>query len=184
MPKLQNVDFYYGAALNMIFRYNKDAMTSMVETTDYKQVYKLTTNKSKQDFIIIMKHSSPNNRIKTDYMSWQFKLSDIDRECLRKYHNEHLPTFMMFVCLSENLSGSEILIVNYEEIEPIIDKNSIIIGIEKYKNYALMFIEKAKTNALHIPRNRIEQPFDEILENVIKLNPYHYCPICGTKICM
>ncbi len=182
MPKLQKVDFFYGAALNMIFRYNKDAMTSMVETTDYKQVYRLTTNKSKQDFIMIMKHSAPNSRIKTDYMSWQFKLSDIDRECLRKYHSEHLPTFMMFVCLSENLSGSEIFIVNYEEIEPIIDKNSIIIGSEKHKNYALMFIEKAKANALHIPRNRIEKPFDEIVESVIKANPSHYCPNCGIKI--
>ena len=180
MPKLQKVDFYYGAALNMIFRYNKDAMTSMVETTDYKQVFRLTTNKSKRDFIVIMKHASP--KLKEDYISWQYKLSDIDKECLKKYHNQHLPTFMMFVCLSDNLSGSKILIVNYEEIEPVINKSSIMIGIEKNKNYALLYIEKSKTNALHIPRNRIEIPFDEIVENVISLNPYHYCPVCGTKI--
>ena len=84
MPKLQKVDFYYGAALNMIFRYNKDAMTSMVETTDYKQVFRLTTNKSKRDFIVIMKHASP--KLKEDYISWQYKLTDIDKECLKKYH--------------------------------------------------------------------------------------------------
>ena len=105
-----------------------------------------------------------------------------DKECLKKYHNQHLPTFMMFVCLSDNLSGSEILILNYEEIEPVINKSSIIIGIEKNKNYALLYIEKSKANALHIPRNRIEIPFDEIVENVISLNPYHYCPVCGTKV--
>lgn len=179
MPKLKEYDFYYGAVLNMIFRYNKDAMTSIVETTDYKQTYRLTTNKSKQDFIILIKKASVNQRIKNnDYKSWQFKLTPTDKKCIEEYYNLHFPIFIFFVCLSDNLNDSEILIANYEEIKNVIDKNGINIGVRNNENCFTLFVDKSRSNAMRIPRNRIEKSFDEIVDNVVQLNPSHYCPNC------
>lgn len=62
MGEIKQYDFYYGAIINIILSKNPDATPTLVERTENRGIYKITTNISK-DSIIFCKYASENLKI-------------------------------------------------------------------------------------------------------------------------
>ena len=102
--KIQMQDFYFGACMFSFFKHNSDTTPSIIESTDETQVIKMTTNTSK-DFYIIMKYTKNCQNRKTIYKSWTFPITDKDREMISKYHHICENIYFFFVCGESAVSG-------------------------------------------------------------------------------
>jgi hypothetical protein len=76
MSKIKVADFYYGAALSVLFN-NSDSKISaaLIESDDSRQLYCLTTNNN--ECRLFIKYRSDKIDTKTeDYYSWLFGLTE------------------------------------------------------------------------------------------------------------
>lgn len=164
MPKLHQYDFYYGAILNTILSQNPDACPTLLEVGEKRSVYKITTNSSEKDIIIFCKYAMIKDNKKDKYKSWTFGLSDSEKECIDKYHDNNYPVLIFFLCMEQNLYHSEIVICTYDEFAYVNYKKCITIGKEKNKKNFLLYTDtKERKTAKHIKSNRIEMHLNHIL---------------------
>ena len=164
MPKLKTQSFYYGAVIETIMRYNEDATPSLVEKSEHKQVYKIWTNTSKKEFYIYVKYRTDcKNNKKEKYNSWQFTLTDDDKSRIDHYIDTGIPVMLIWLCGKEGLKDSEILIINELEYEFIKDKNSVNVSLVSNERSFRLHVGGSRENAIQIPRNRIEQKFDNLI---------------------
>ena len=171
MSKLHQYDFYYGAILNAILSKNPDACPTLLEIGEKRSVYKITTNSSEKDIIIFCKYAMIKDNKSDKYKSWTFGLSDTEKECIAKYHDNNYPVLIFFLCMEQNLYYSEIAICTYDELENVIYKKCITIGKEKNKKNFLLFRDtKERKNAKQIKSNRVEMNLNDIFaDNISKL---------------
>lgn len=174
MKALKQYHFYYGAILNSIFEFNRDASPTLLEATDKRGIYKIITNTSKKEYIAFCKYAFQQENKSNTYQSWKFAFSDEDKTILQKYYDENYPIFIYFLCGRKGLMNSEIAICSYEEYSVVKNKQTITLGREKHKSYFNLHIEKSRASSIHLKRARIEQKIDDIIEEIINFSPEHY----------
>lgn len=167
MSKLKQINFFYGAILNAILEKNPDCSPTLIlADNDTRQVYKVLTDNSPQDYILFFKHSSCRTKDDSTYSSWTFSFSDSDKELLKTY-NRNNPIFICLLCLQKNkLQDSEVAILTYEEYLKINNKNTFTIGLEKRKRNFLLFLgdSRARADAYLISRDRIAKSLNFLLK--------------------
>ena len=182
MKALKQYHFYYGAILNSIFEFNRDASPTLLEATDKRGIYKIITNTSKKEYIAFCKYAFQQENKSNTYQSWKFAFSDEDKIILQNYYDENYPIFIYFLCGHKGLMNSEIAICSYEEYRVVKEKQTITIGKEKHKAYFNLHVEKSRGSSIHLKRSRIEQKIDDIIEEIIYFSPEHYKLIINKKI--
>lgn len=152
-------DFYYGAVLSMLL-FNKKFKPALVESDDNRQVYDLSNDKA--DYRIFIKYRSKKQDIKTiDYNSWSFSFTDVDKSEIQDYLDDGYNLFLILVCATTELSGSEIAVVNKQEIKELfsLGKDSITISRKKGEHSFRISIGGGRENAMLIRNNRFEELF-------------------------
>ena len=179
MKSLKLQHFYYGAILTAIMEYNPDASMVLVQPqNDSRKAYKITTNSSKECFIIF---KYANERTQGS-RSCVYAVSDEEKFVLKQHYDAKIPTFLYLLCANKKLKDSEIAILNYDEFILVSDKTNFTIGSKKNFPNFYLHRDKHKDNDLLIPRNRIEKTFDELIDDIVKASNGYYCPNCGTHI--
>lgn len=167
MSKLAVRDFYYGAFLSALFRYNEDASPSLIEGWDNHHTFKVLTNTSSKEFIVYMKYrSAPTPSVKDNYTSWSFQLTEKDKVKIAECNATNCLVFLILICGTDDFVGSEIIVVTPSEYQQVKDKNSLTIGLKSGEQYRL-HIEKARNTAIKIPSNRIEKRFEDLIKEEI-----------------
>lgn len=179
MKSLKQEHFYYGAILTSILEYNPDASLVMLQPhNDTRKIYQIMTNTS-QECVIFFKHAFEKTN---GSQSWIYQFSESDKEFLKQRHVDRMPTFIYLLCGVENLRNSEIAVLRYDEFAKVINKKAFTISLKKnYPNFYLHTTKSPKGD-LRIPRNRIEKPFDDLINDIVESSNNYYCPNCGTHI--
>ncbi|SHN66166.1 hypothetical protein [Desulfitobacterium chlororespirans] len=158
MGKLTNADFYYGAVLSHLLTSNKEHRPSLIEDSEEKRVFMITTDKYSY---ILRTHKSEGKRdIKENASSWSFNLSvKIVQRLQSNFKNGILNVIALILVDSQKLSDSKIIYFTdkhlqakgaYEQLP-----QSISFTVRKYanKNDYLLFIDKKKENAIPVKQN-------------------------------
>ena len=165
MPKIQQRDFYFGAALSMFFKHNQDTKPSIIEAIENSsQIMKMTTNTS-DDFYVFMKYTADKKLLKNDEKkSWSFPLTEKDKSIIAKYHSVGIPIYLFFICgYNEEYKTGEIAVLTYEEYEHIKHKSSLTITITKPGDkHFNVHIGKAQDQTFPVATNRIGKRITDI----------------------
>lgn len=173
MGEIKQYDFYYGAIINIILSKNPDATPTLVEKTENRGVYKITTNTSK-DSIIFCKYASEKDNKSRNYRSWGFAFSETDKKVLKKYYDKKFPVLIYFLCKEKDGKSGMVAVCTYEEFCAVKDKKTITIGKPKNKSYFNMHTEKKRETAIPLRTKRIESCLEDIINQVIDFSPVHY----------
>ena len=122
MKSLKQEHFYYGAILTSIMEYNPDTSLVLLQPqNDSRKVYRIQTNSS-QECVIFFKHAFEK---KEGSQSWVYRFSDTDKQFLKECHENKIPTFIYLLCAVNNLKGSEIAVLRYDEFAEVVERYSI-----------------------------------------------------------
>lgn len=164
MPKIQQRDFYFGAALSMFFKHNQDTKPSIIEAIeDCAQIIKMTTNTS-NDFYIFMKYTTKQRLLENkEKKSWLFQISQKDKEKIEKYNTNDTPIYLFFICgYNEDYKTGEIVVLTYNEYCKISHKSSVTVNKKNNSKHFNIHIGKAEKDSFPVPTNRIEEKITEI----------------------
>ncbi|MDU2241859.1 MULTISPECIES: hypothetical protein [Paenibacillus] len=153
MAKVTQADFYFGAALSILF--NNNMIPALVEGGDNRRIYKISTDTSAYD--IYMKYRSKRTTGSNDYSSWQFTFSEDDIFEIKKNINKEF--IMLLICGKEKLNTSEIVILDYNDITCIFETNKRSFTISRRKNekYYRISMGGGRENSLQIKARLLSQ---------------------------
>lgn len=161
MSKIKVADFYYGAALSVLFNNsNKKISAALIESDDNRQLYSLMTDDIECRYFI--KYCSDKTYTKTeDYYSWSFGLTGKDKNEIQVLINEGYNLVLALVCGVLELSDSELAMIDKEQIKELIDleKGSITISRRKGEHAYRISIGGGRENAMQIAANRFDKLF-------------------------
>ena len=162
MPKIQQRDFYFGAALSMFLKHNIDSRPSMIEETkdSSTQILKMCTDTSR-DFYIYMKYTTDCRLTKTeDLISWSFNFSSSDKSLIDSKIAENIPVYMFLICGIQSENSGEIAVLTPKEYQLIKHRNSITINLKgKRPQTFAVHIGKSRSDVIRVPRNSIMKHF-------------------------
>lgn len=163
MAKIQLRDYYFGAALSMFFKHNKDSRPSMIESSkNNSQLYKMTTDTS-EDFFIYMKYTEQEAPSQNpEYHVWQFPLSEKDKSIIDNCIVSGLKTYLILICGQDSLNGGTIAILTQDEYSRITHKTCIRIRTQGQKPKKFYIVDRKSTNTFSIDINRIEKRITDI----------------------
>jgi len=154
MSKIKVADFYYGAVLSLLF--NNNIVPALVEGNDDRQVYDFTTNNI--DFRLYIKYRSKCYTGTTgEYRSWQFSFSKEDLEEITDYLKGGYNLQLALGCGTDGLNGSELAVLNSEDIRKcfVSGKTSITISRAKGERAFRISIGGGRDNSIRVPSNRL-----------------------------
>lgn len=157
MSRLKVADFYYGAVLSILF--NNGLKPALIEGNNDRQVYDLTTNKGECRLFIKYRACKQDTK-KSDYYSWVFNIS-AEGEELQEYMENEYNLVLALVCGSENLTESEIALLDKEQITEILNhkKTSITISRKKGEKAFRIPTDSGRATGIKIKSNRFEELF-------------------------
>lgn len=155
MPRFQQRDFYFGAALSMFLRYNSDSRPTLFENIDKTtRLIKMTTSTS-DDFYVFMKYTIRQKNCVHKYTSWNFQFSEKDKEVIQTFNSPNTPLYIFFICGIDGNTG-EVAILKYDEYLLIEHKTSVTINKEnKCDKHFNIHYAKSKKDTLPLATNRI-----------------------------
>ena len=160
MSKIKVADFYYGAALSVLFNNsNKKIRAAIIESDENRQLYDLMTNNTCRLFI---KYRSRKQDTKTeDYSSWMFSLTTRDLNELRSIIDNEHNLVVALVCADTELSASELALIDKEQVNELINlgKDSITISRIKGEHAYRISIGGGRENAMLVTANRFDELF-------------------------
>jgi hypothetical protein len=160
MSKIKVADFYYGAALSVLFNNsNKKIRAAIIESDENRQLYDLMTNNTCRLFI---KYRSRKQDTKTeDYSSWMFSLTTRDLNELRSIIDNGHNLVVALVCADTELSASELALIDKEQVNELINlgKDSITISRIKGEHAYRISIGGGRENAMLVTANRFDELF-------------------------
>lgn len=161
MAKIKVADFYYGAALSVLFNNsNKKISAALIESDDKRQLYCLTTDSNECHLFI--KYRSDKIDTKTeDYNSWLFSLTDRDKKEIRNIMDKGYNLVLALVCGVSGLSDSELAMLDKEQVKQLMamGKDSITISRKKHERAYRISIGGGRENAMQVATNRFEELF-------------------------
>lgn len=161
MSKIKVADFYYGAALSVLFNNsNSKISAALIESDDNRQLYSLITNKS--ECRLFIKYRSAKIDTKTEgYYSWLFSLTKRDKIEIQNLIDEGHNLVLALVCGISGLSDSELALIDKEQVKELIGmgKDSITISRRKGEHAYRISIGGGRENAMQVAANRFEELF-------------------------
>ena len=161
MSKIKVADFYYGAALSMLFNNSTSKITAgLIESDDNRQLYNLTTDKNESRLFIKYRSAKINTKTE-DYSSWLFGLTDKDKNEIKALIAEGHNLVMALVCGVAGFTDSELALIDKVQVEELIDlqKDSITISRRKGEHAYRISIGGGRENALQVKASRFEELF-------------------------
>lgn len=157
MAKLKAADFYYGAVLSLLF--NNHIKPALIEGGESRQIYDFTTNNT--EFRLFTKYRADKNATKKEnYNSWTFTFTDSDKDEIAQYINENHNLIIGMVCGSKNLSQSEIIFIDKDEILRLLEtKSSLNISRMKGEHAFRISTGGGRAKAYQVKANRFEELF-------------------------
>lgn len=174
MKNLTLEHFYYGAILTSIMEYNPDASLVLLQPqNDTRKIYHIQTNSS-QECVIYLKYGFEK---KEGAKSWQYTFSENDKQDLKEWYEKKTPIFIYLLCGVKTLKDSKIAILRYDEFLDVINKKNFTISLKK--GTSKFHLHLTRSLYVEIPTNRIEQKFDCLINDIVKVSHGYYCPNCG-----
>lgn len=128
MCKLRLADFYYGAFLSALLN-SPGGRPSLFDETPSRRIYKLETNNC-QECYLYTKYASARPNKTNQFEHWVFNFSEEEVKKLQELFIKKQSAKLVLICLKEDLVGSEIALINYDEA---IDCLGIHRGIKSYR---------------------------------------------------
>ncbi len=121
MSRIKVADFYYGAALSVLFNNSKNNISAaLIESDENRQLYNLLTDNT--ECRLFVKYRSDRIDTKTEnYNSWLFSLTDKDQSEILASINEGHNLVLALVCGVAGLSDSELALVDKKQVQELID---------------------------------------------------------------
>ena len=161
MSKIKVVDFYYGAALSVLFNNSvRRIFAALIESDDKRQLYSLTTDNNECRLFIKYRSVKIETK-KEEYNSWQFTLTERDKNEIQANIDEGYNLVLALVCGVAGLFDSELAFLDKEQVKKIIDlgKDSITISRKKHEQAYRISIGGGRENAMLVASNRFEELF-------------------------
>jgi hypothetical protein len=124
MSLLKTSDFYYGAFLSALI--NGGVRPSLFDDAPNRRIYRLTTNNSKQEYLIVAKYVRPVQRKKTAGSHWNFNFSRDEFDALVTYHSLGKDVRLALICVSEDFRGGEVALLDYATTMDCLGSNEAI----------------------------------------------------------
>ena len=161
MSKIKVADFYYGAALSVLFNNSNSKITAaLIESDDNRQLYGLMTDKNECQLFIKYRSAKIDTKTK-DYYSWLFSLTERDKSEIQALIDKGYNLVLVLVCRVAGLSDSELALIDKEQVKELISmgKDSITISRKKHERAYRISIGGGRENAMQVAANRFEELF-------------------------
>lgn len=161
MSRIKVADFYYGAALSVLFNNsNSKISAALIESDENRQLYNLMTDNT-ECRLFIKYCSNRNNRITENYNSWSFGMTPRDKSEIKNLIGEGHNLVLALVCGVEGFSDSELALVDSEQVKELIDldRDSITISRIKGEHAYRISIGGGRENAMLVTANRFDELF-------------------------
>ncbi|WP_225744021.1 hypothetical protein [Marinilactibacillus sp. Marseille-P9653] len=117
MNELGNVnkeDFYYGAFLSKLTK--SGTIPVLIQTTEDGIFYRLTSQGSEAEQIVLMKYRSKPDHNGKKVKRWDFSFTKLEIQQLKQYHEKGIQHLTALICgVHSHLPQSEIAVLNFEE---------------------------------------------------------------------
>ena len=153
MGKMSQADFFFGAALSVLF--NNNMVPALVENGSDRRIYDVTTNDG--DFRLYMKYRTKPSTDNDLLTSWQFMFNKEEIEELKNKCKEGIR--LILICGKEDLKDSQFAVLYNTEIKKAIcdsGKTSITIGRKKHARNFYISMGGGHINDLLITANRLD----------------------------
>lgn len=161
MSKIKVADFYYGAALSVLFNNsNRKIKAAIIESDDSRQLYELMTDNS--ECHLFVKYRSNKTDIKTkDYYSWLFSFTERDKNEIKDLIDGGHNLVLALVCGVDGLIDSELALIDKEQVKKLIEleRESVTVSRRKYERSYRILIGGGREDAMLIPYNRFNELF-------------------------
>ncbi len=161
MAIIKVTDFYYGAALSVLFNNSsKNISAALIESDKDRQLYDLMTDHN--ECCLFIKYRFAKADIKTgDYYSWQFNFTLKEQTEIQALTKENNDFVLALVCAVEGLADSELALIDKQQVKELIelDKGSITISRRKGEHFYRISVGGGRENAMRVKANRFEELF-------------------------
>ena len=166
MGRINQNFFYYGAILIAILKNNRNASPVLISNDgDNGQIYKACFGESRKECYLFFKYAKQRQSKDTkEYQSWSYSFSKKDKELLHEYDLKGMPIFIYLLGINKKFQESQIAVLSYNEYLRVENKQTVTIGSEPAKHKFLLFIKKTRLDAYEFPKNRIDNSFENLLE--------------------
>jgi len=161
MAKIKVADYYYGAALSVLFNNSvRKISAALIESDDNRQLYCLTTDNNECRLFIKYRSAKIETK-KEDYSSWVFNLTERDKNEIKAIIDEGYKLVLALVCGVTGLSDSELALLDKEQIKKLLDlgKDSLTISRKKHERAYRISVGGGRENAMQVAFNRFEELF-------------------------
>lgn len=115
MSVLKPADFYYGAFLSALLNYaGKKPSLFDSSTTDSRRIYCLTTDKSKQDYLIYTKYGTVRKSKTEKKGYWSFTFTQYEVDKIVELQQQSGNACVALICLKEELKDCELAFLRYD----------------------------------------------------------------------
>ncbi|WP_037287750.1 hypothetical protein [Saccharibacillus sacchari] len=149
MARVAQADFYFGAALSILFNNNHNMKLALVEGGEDRRIYDILTNTA--NYKVYMKYRSKTNSGDEKYSSWQFTFSQEDINEIKEFSNENFK--MLLICGKPKLNESEVVILQDDEVKLCLteaNKKHFTISRRKNEKYYRISMGGGRDNSLQI----------------------------------
>lgn len=118
MSVLKAADFYYGAFLSALLNYaGKRPSLFDNSKTDSRRIYRLTTDKSKSDYLIYTKYTTARKNKADNKDHWIFPFTTLEIEKLMELQSQSQNACVALICVKDGLKDSELAFLDYASAE-------------------------------------------------------------------
>jgi len=161
MSKTKVADFYYGAALSMLFNNSTRKISiALIESDENRQLYYLMTDNNECRLFIKYRSTRIETK-KENYNSWLFTMTERDKNEIQTIIDEGHNLVLALVCGVSGLSDSELALLDRDQVKKLIDlgKDSITISRKKHERAYRISIGGGRENAMLVEANRLDELF-------------------------
>lgn len=116
MSVLKAADFYYGAFLSALLNYagKRPSLFGPPPHTDSRRIYCLTTDNSKQDYLIYTKYGTARKSKTERKDHWLFPFTQAEVDKLVELQQQSGNACVALICLKEDLKDCELAFLRYD----------------------------------------------------------------------
>lgn len=129
MGILKAIDFYCGSFLSALLN-SSENKASLFDNTGQRRIYRLTTDNAQNDYMIYTKYVRRRKNKSDSSNHWVFKFEEDEILKIISLHDANFNVKLALICVCDNLSDSEVAIVDYDVAIECIGFNK---GIKPYR---------------------------------------------------
>ena len=110
MAKLTLRDFYYGSFISCLLN-SKGIKPSLFDDTPSRRIFKIATDKTKEDYLVFTKYVLARPNKTTKYQHWIFTFTPEEINELKKYAVDFHNIRIALICVTKDLKESEVALL-------------------------------------------------------------------------